>query len=123
MKVLNVFYSEEKVSKEDYETFIKLLYPFAPHITEEVNELLGSTSLVYSTWPSFDEEKTKDDTFEMIVQVNGKLRDKIIVNSGITREEMVTIAKESENIKKYTEGKEIVKVIVVPNKLVNIVIK
>ena len=123
MKVLNVFYSEEKVSKEDYETFIKLLYPFAPHITEEVNELLGNTSLVYSTWPSFDEEKTKDDTFEMIVQVNGKLRDKIIVNSGITREEMETIAKESENIKKYTEGKEIVKVIVVPNKLVNIVIK
>ena len=123
MKLVNTFYSEEKVCKADYEVLLKLLYPFAPHITEELNEILGNESLVYSSWPTYDEEKTKDDTFEMIVQVNGKLRDKVTVNANITKEEMETSALNSENVKKFTDGKEIVKVVVVPNKLVNIVIK
>lgn len=123
MKLVNAFYNEESISKDDYLVLIKLLYPFAPHITEELNEILGNTSLVHSSWPEFDENKTKDETFEMIVQVNGKLRDKIIVNRNISNEEMENIAKDSENVKKFTSGKEIVKVVVVPNKLVNIVIK
>ena len=123
MKLVNTFYDEESISKDDYEILIKLLYPFAPHITEEINEILGNKSLVYTKWPTYDEDKTVDNTFEMIVQVNGKLRDKIIINSNATKEEMEASAKDSENVKKFTEGKEIVRVVVVPKKLVNIVIK
>ena len=123
MKLVNTFYNEENISKDDYEVLIKLLYPFAPHITEEINEILGNKSLVHAEWPTYDEDKTVDDSFEMIVQVNGKLRDKIMINSNATKEEMETLAKDSENVKKFTEGKEIVRVVVVPKKLVNIVIK
>lgn len=123
MKLLNTFYNEKNITTKDYITFIKLLYPFAPHITEELNSMYNSNSLVYSSYPIYDEEKTIDNTFEMIIQVNGKLRDKIVVSSNITKEEMENISLNSENIKKYTTDKEIVKVITVPNKLVNIVIK
>ena len=123
MKLVNTYYEKETITKEEYEVLIKLLYPFAPHITEELNEILGNTSLVHSTWPIYDESKTIDNTYEMVVQVNGKLRDKIIVGSNTTKEEMENIALKSENVKKFTEDKEIVKVVVVPNKLVNVVIK
>ncbi len=123
MKLVNTFY-DKGVTKSEYEILIKLLYPFAPHITEELNkEVLGNDSLVYSSWPVYDESKTIDNTFEMIVQVNGKLRDKIEVNANITKEEMENTALNSENAKKFIDGKEVVKIIVVPNKLVNIVIK
>ena len=123
MKLVNTYYAEKNITKKDYEVLIKLLYPFAPHITEELNSVYNEESLVYSSWPVYEEEKTIDNTFEMIVQVNGKLRDKIVVNSNITKEEMESIALNSENVKKFTDGKEVVKVIVVPKKLVNIVIK
>jgi leucyl-tRNA synthetase len=123
MKLVNTFY-EKGVTKNEYEVLIKLLYPFAPHITEELNkEVLGKDSLVYSSWPAYDESKTVDNSFEMIVQVNGKLRDKVVVNANITKEEMESIALNSSNAKKFIDGKEVVKVVVVPNKLVNIVIK
>ena len=123
MKLVNTYYGEKNITRKDYEVLIKLLYPFAPHITEELNSIFNNESLVYSSWPVYEEEKTVDNTFEMIVQVNGKLRDKIVVKSNITKEEMESISLSSENVKKFTEGKEVVKVIVVPNKLVNIVIK
>jgi leucyl-tRNA synthetase len=123
MKLVNTYYAEKNITKKDYEVLIKLLYPFAPHITEELNSLYNSESLVYSSWPAYEEEKTVDNTFEMIVQVNGKLRDKIQVNANISKEEMESISLSSENVKKFTDGKEVVKVIVVPKKLVNIVIK
>ena len=124
MKLLNLYYGKENISTKDYEVLIKLLYPFAPHITEELNkEVLNNDSLVYSKWPEYEEDKTKNDTFEMIVQVNGKLRDKVIVNSNITKEEMEALATKLPNVLKFTDGHEIIKTICVPNKLVNIVIK
>lgn len=124
MKLLNLYYEKENISTKDYEVLIKLLYPFAPHITEELNkEVLNNDSLVYSKWPEYEEDKTKNDTFEMIVQVNGKLRDKVIVNSNITKEEMEALATKLPNVLKFTDGHEIIKTICVPNKLVNIVIK
>lgn len=124
MKLLNLYYENVNISTKDYEVLIKLLYPFAPHITEELNkEVLNNDSLVYSKWPEYEEEKTKNDTFEMIVQVNGKLRDKVIVNSNITKEEMEALATKLPNVLKFTDGHEIIKTICVPNKLVNIVIK
>lgn len=124
MKLLNLYYENVNISTKDYEVLIKLLYPFAPHITEELNkEVLNNDSLVYSKWPEYEEEKTKNDTFEMIVQVNGKLRDKVIVNSNITKEGMEALATKLPNVLKFTDGHEIIKTICVPNKLVNIVIK
>jgi len=123
MKLVNTYYNEKNITQKDYEVLIKLVYPFAPHIAEELNSNYNNESLVYSPWPVYEEEKTIDNSFEMIVQVNGKLRDKIIVNSNISKEEMENIAINSENVKKFTEGKEVVKVVVVPNKLVNVVIK
>ncbi len=123
MKLLNSYYEISNVTSKDYETFLKLLYPFAPHITEELNEeVLHNESLVYSSWPDYSDDKTIDNNFEMIIQVNGKVRDKVIANIGISKEEMENIALKQDNIKKYVEGNEIQKIIVVPNKLVNIVI-
>lgn len=123
MKLINTYYELENITTKDYETLIKLLYPFAPHITEELNkEVLNKDSLVYSSYPTYKEEKTKEDTFEMIIQVNGKLRDKIITKTDITEEEMKSLALNSETIKKYTLDKQIIKIIVVKGKLINIVV-
>lgn len=123
MKLINTYYELENITTKDYETLIKLLYPFAPHITEELNkEVLNKDSLVYSSYPTYEEEKTKEDTFEMIIQVNGKLRDKIITKTDITEEEMKSLALNSETIKKYTLNKQIIKIIVVKGKLINIVV-
>lgn len=123
MKLINAYYELENITTKDYETLIKLLYPFAPHITEELNkEVLNKDSLVYSSYPTYEEEKTKEDTFEMIIQVNGKLRDKIITKTDITEEEMKLLALNSETIKKYTLDKQIIKIIVVKGKLINIVV-
>ena len=123
MKLINTYYELENITTKDYETLIKLLYPFAPHITEELNkEVLNKDSLVYSSYPTYEEEKTKEDTFEMIIQVNGKLRDKIITKTDITEEEMKSLALNSETIKKYTLDKQVIKIIVVKGKLINIVV-
>ena len=123
MKLINTYYELENITTKDYETLIKLLYPFAPHVTEELNEeVLNKDSLVYSSYPTYEEEKTKEDTFEMIIQVNGKLRDKIITKTDITEEEMKSLALNSETIKKYTLDKQIIKIIVVKGKLINIVV-
>ena len=123
MKLINTYYELENITTKDYETLIKLLYPLAPHITEELNkEVLNKDSLVYSSYPTYEEEKTKEDTFEMIIQVNGKLRDKIITKTDITEEEMKSLALNSETIKKYTLDKQIIKIIVVKGKLINIVV-
>ena len=124
MKIVNLYYDADKITSSEYEILLKLLYPFAPHICEELNEMvLNNTSLVYSSWPSFDENKTLDTTFEMVIQVNGKVRDKVCVNFDITDNNMKEIALNSENVLKYISGKDIVKIIVVPKKLVNIVVK
>ena len=124
MKIVNLYYDVDKITSLEYEILLKLLYPFAPHICEELNEMvLNNTSLVYSSWPSFDENKTLDTTFEMVIQVNGKVRDKVCVNFDITDDNMKEIALNSENVLKYISGKDIVKIIVVPKKLVNIVVK
>ena len=124
MKLVNTYYEQKNITTSDYEVLIKLLYPFAPHITEELNkEVLNKDSLVYSSWPVYEEDKTIDNTFEMIIQVNGKLRDKVIVKRDITKEEMEEVSLKRDNIIKFVKNKEIIKVISVPNKLVNIVVK
>ena len=124
MIFVNAVYKEDVFPKEYALGFVKLLNPICPYITEELWHFLGNNeTIAYEAWPVYDEEKTKEDMFTMIVQVNGKVRGKIEVSMETSKEEMETLSKELENVKKYIEGKEIVKIITVPKKLVNIVIK
>lgn len=124
MILLNELEKEESITKNDLRTLVHLLNPIAPHITEEINEHsnLGAP-LCESDFPTYDETKTVDDSYEMVVQVNGKVRGKMNMKTGASKEEMEKLALENENVKKFTDGKEIVKVIAIPNKLVNIVVR
>jgi leucyl-tRNA synthetase len=124
MTLLNEFDKLEHITKKDLRVFITLLNPIAPHITEEINERNNLGEPLYmSAWPTYDESKTIDESYEMIIQVNGKVRGRIMVDSNLNEEQMKEYALKHDNVKLYTEGKEIVKVIIVPKKLVNIVIK
>ena len=124
MIFINAVYKEEVFPREYALNFIKLLNPIAPHVTEELWSIMGMEgTIAYEKWPEYDEAKTKDDSFEMVVQVNGKVRGKIEVSTDTSKEEMEGLAKEIDNVKVHTDGHEIVKVVVVPKKLVNIVIK
>ncbi len=124
MKLVNSYTDASGISKDDYMVLIKLLHPVAPHITEELNEILGNTELLEnSSWPTYDEDKTIDDVISIAVQVNGKVRDTIQIKQNESKENVEKAAMEASNVIKHTEGKEVVKVIVVPNKIVNIVVK
>ena len=125
MIFVNAVYKEDKITKEYASGFVKLLNPIAPHITEEIwHTFLGHTvTIANETWPSYDETKITEDTYTMVVQVNGKLRGKIDVSSETSKEEMERLAKSIPNVISFIDGKEIVKVITVPKKLVNIVVK
>ncbi len=124
MSLLNEISETRSITRGEYKTLLVLLNPFAPHITEEIWQNLGCEGRVYQqAWPEFDENKCKNDTIEVIVQVNGKLKDKLLIAPGSSKDEMLTAAKALEKIIAATEGKTIVKEIVVPDKLVNIVVK
>jgi leucyl-tRNA synthetase len=122
MILSNEYSNKNNITKKDYVTLLKLLNPFAPHITEELNEIIGKEELAYSKWPLTDNSKLSDETYEMIIQINGKVRGKEIVKLNTSKEDMEAIAKENENIKKYINDKKIVKIIIIQNKIVNIVI-
>ena len=124
MIFINAVNKEEKFPREYAEGFVKLLNPLCPHITEEIWERLGhNETIAYEPWPTYDEEKTIEDNITIGVQVNGKLRGTIDIKKDAPKEEVEELAKANENVKKFTDGLEIVKVIVVPNKIVNIVVK
>ncbi len=124
MILINNYEKLNSITKDDYRIFLHLLNPIAPHITEELNEVYGlGKPLCESSWPTYEESKTVENTYEMIVQVNGKVRGKLVVETNTAKEEMEQLAKEIDNVKKNIEGKEIVKIITVPKKLVNIVVK
>lgn len=124
MIFINECYKAETVYKEYAFNFIKMLSCIAPHICEEMWQMLGhGSSIAYETWPTYDENMLVSETVEMGVQVNGKLRAKIQVTKDTDDEAVKEIAFEQENVKAHTEGKNIVKVIVVKNKIVNIVVK
>ena len=124
MKMVNSYYDKDNINSDEYEVLIKLLYPFAPHMTEELNEtVLGKDSLVYSAWPTYDEAKTIDSEYQIGVQVNGKLRATILVAETDREEDIKNKALSESNIIKHIEGKDIVKTIVIPRRIVNIVIK
>ena len=110
--------------REAIESLILLLFPFVPHITSELWELTGHTdSISTHQWPEYDETALVVNEIEVVVQINGKIRDKIVISPDLSRDEMIDVAMNNDRIKKLTEGKEIVKCIAVPKKLINIVVK
>ena len=124
MALINDFYKKKAITKGELKVFLQLLNPTAPHITEEMWQVSGFEGTIAATkWPSYDEAKTVDATVEVVLQINGKIRDKLQLPQGLSKEELEKFAFESEKIKALTEGKQIVKIIVVPNKLVNVVVK
>ena len=124
MSFLNDVSKKGSITKGEYKTFITLLNPVAPHMTEELWQMLGGEGLLsLAKWPEYDEEKTVDDEIEIVVQINGKIRDKMSVSADLDRAGLEAAALASSRIKELTEGKSIVKVIAVPGKLVNIVVK
>ena len=124
MIFINECYKTESVYKEYAENFVKMLSCIAPHVSEEMWQLMGhDQTLAYEPWPTYDESMLVTQTIEMGVQVNGKLRAKIQVAKDADEEAVKTLAFEQENVKALTDGKNIVKIIVVKNKIVNIVVK
>ena len=123
MILTNTYDDANSISKEDYHLLLTLMNPVAPHITEELNEKLGYTPLCEGTWPSYDPGKLIEKTFDIAVQVNGKVRGTITISLDDTEEEIKEKALNNENVKKHIEGKQIVKEIVIPKKIVNIVVK
>ena len=124
MTLINEITAEGHLSKDDLTIFIKLLSPFAPHICEEIWEFIGGEGLLaVSEWPKYDEGKTIAKTVEIGVQVNGKVRGTIVIPNGCEKEKAFEIAKADERIASFLEGKNLIKEIYVPNKIVNFVAK
>ena len=123
MTLLNEMKSLGKITKKDFRTYITLLNPVAPHMTEELWEMMAyEGELNQTSWPSYDEDKLSFDSFEMPVQINGKVRGKVIMDKDASKEDAIKSAQEDNNIKSYIEGKEIRKIIYVPGKILNIVV-
>ncbi|EAH2481612.1 leucine--tRNA ligase [Listeria monocytogenes] len=122
MIFINEAYKQDTIPKQYVEGFVQLLSPIAPHLAEELWEILGHTETIsYVAWPTYDETKLVEDEVEIVLQVNGKVKSKITVAKSLGKEELEKIAQEDNKMKENLEGKTIRKVIVVPGKLVNIV--
>ena len=120
----NISSESKKIWREVLEKTILLIAPFAPHVADELWAYLGNKTFTFEEeWSKYDEELTKDHTFNLVIQVNGKVRDMVSAQIGISKDDAEKLAFGSEKAKKFIDGKEVVKVIVVPNKLVNVVVK
>ena len=113
MILTNAYDALDTITKEDYRLLITLLNPIAPHITEELNEQIGFSPICESTWPEYDDEKTIEDTKEIAVQVNGKVRGTIEINIEDDENSIKEKALDNDNVSKHIEGKDIVKIIVI----------
>ncbi|MEO4051850.1 leucine--tRNA ligase [Solibacillus sp. CAU 1738] len=124
MVFINECYKVDSIPKEYVEGFVKMLSPITRHISEELWEKLGHEgTITYSTWPTYDESKLVDDEVEVVVQVLGKVRAKVKVAKDISKEDLEAAALADERVQEFIAGKDVVKVIVIPGKLVNIVVK
>ncbi len=124
MEFIN-FWSEKNrtLSKTDAENFLKLLAPFAPHISEELWHALGNKKSIHlESWPKYDSEMIKEGEYDLIVQINGRLRDRIRISRGLERPEIEKLVLARDIVKKYIEGKKIRKIVFVPGRLINIVL-
>ncbi len=121
---VNEFLNEKQQNREAMESFVKLLSPFAPHIAEELWQRLGHIeTIAYAPWPTWDESALQVDEVDVVVQVNGKLRARIAMATTLTADEMQAVAMANERVQELTTGKAVVKVIAVPGRLVNIVVR
>ena len=123
MILANAYDDMESITKEDYRLLLILLNPVAPHMTEELNEQLGYDSICYASWPTYDEACLVEKEKEIAVQVNGKVRATIMISVDDSEDVIKEKALNAENVKRHLEGREIVKVIVIKGKIVNIVVK
>ena len=124
MALVNDISAKGSLTRGEWKTFLILLNPFAPHITEELWELAGFEGMLSAAkWPEFDEEKCKDREIEIVVQLSGKIKAKLMVAADASKEDVLAAAKEEKKISAELEGKQIIKEIYVPGKLVNIVAK
>ena len=124
MIFLNEFSKMPKRNRKAMETFVLLLSPMAPHIAEELWQRLGhNDTLAYAPWPKYDEAKLKQDEIQIVVQINGKPRARIMVPADADKDGLLAIAKAAAEVKPHIDGKTIVKEIAVPGRLINLVVK
>ena len=131
MELVNELYKYKELDEADpafvkkaIETVVTILSPFTPHICEEMWEQLGhKDTLCNVKWPTYDEAALVKETIDIVVQINGKVKENLMISNNLSREEMQDVVLGEESVKALTEGKNVVKVIAVPNKLVNIVVK
>ncbi|TNE32852.1 leucine--tRNA ligase [bacterium] len=122
MILINEFYKEEEIPRNAIEDFIRLLAPFAPHICEEIWEILGhNTSIVFEEWPLYDDSKMQKSSVTIVIQVLSKIRAKVDIPAGLSESEVLEIAKSEPNVQKFIEGKQIRKIIFVQDKLINLI--
>lgn len=124
MSLINEIYATKQINKAELKTFITLLNPFAPHMTEEMYENVGFAGMLNEQkWPEFDEALCVDDTIEIVAQINGKVKAKLVISVDESKEDVIAKVKSESKIKEAIDGRNIVKEIYVPGKLVNIVVK
>jgi leucyl-tRNA synthetase len=124
MVFVNEFLTLEIKPRFAMEQFVLLLSPFAPHLSEELWEKLGHTrTIAYEPWPRYDESKLQEDTHELVVQINGKVRSKFVVPVNVSEDRIKEMVLSDQNVRRYLDGKQIVKIVVVKNKLVSLVVK
>ena len=121
MTLLNEIYNVGSITKKEFRDFLIILNPFAPHVTEELYQMIGCEGVLdEQEWVTYDEALCKDDTIEIVCQINGKVKSKLTIPTDAAKDDVIALAKADEAIVKATEGKSIVKEIYVPNKLVNL---
>ena len=124
MTLLNEIYNVGSITKKEFRDLLIILNPFAPHVTEELYQMIGCEGVLdEQEWVTYDEALCKDDTIEIVCQINGKVKSKLTIHTDAAKDDVIALAKADEAIVKATEGKNIVKEIYVPNKLVNLVVK
>ena len=124
MTLLNEIYNVGSITKKEFRDLLIILNPFAPHVTEELYQMIGCEGVLDAQeWVTYDEALCKDDTIEIVCQINGKVKSKLTIPTDAAKDDVIALAKADEAIVKATEGKNIVKEIYVPNKLVNLVVK
>ncbi|MBP8689084.1 leucine--tRNA ligase, partial [Patescibacteria group bacterium] len=121
MIFINQVSNYDNISRESFNKFLIILFPFAPHITEEIYDSLNSTSILNTTWPKYDKNFIIDKNIKFVVYVNGKMRDVILIQNNLEQDDILNVLKDNIKIQKYINGKEIKKIIFVKNKMINFV--
>ena len=124
MSLINEISAKGSINKKELEIYIKMLYPFAPHLGEEMWEAAGfEGDMTYAPWPEYDEAKTKASEVEIAVQVLGKIKSRVMIPAEASEEDVLAIVRKDEKVAALLEGKNIVKVIYVKGKLINLIVK